>query len=116
MHFADHLCIVAMRIGLGCVSHPLTLVERSTENTTLVRGLLVELREPGSNVTRPILVVLDEARMLSTAVLEVFEHPVIQACQIHGLRNVQEHLPLRVRKPGAARVQDAYHAESALAG
>jgi len=47
VHFADHLCIVALGIDSAGVKHPLALVEGSTENTTLVRELLVGLRERG---------------------------------------------------------------------
>ena len=64
VHFADHLCVVALGIDIDGTKHPLALalVEGSTENTTLVRGLLVGLRERGLDVTRPILAVLDGAR------------------------------------------------------
>ena len=68
VHFADHLCVVALGIGIDGVKHPLALVEGSTENTTLVRGLLVGLRDRGLDVTRPILAVLDGAKALSAAV------------------------------------------------
>ena len=64
VHFADHLCVVALGIGIDGVKHPLALVEGSTENTTLVRGLLVGLRDRGLDVTRPILAVLDGAKAL----------------------------------------------------
>ena len=40
VHFADHLCVVALGIGIDGTKHPLALVEGSTENTTLVRCLL----------------------------------------------------------------------------
>ena len=57
VHFADHLCVVALGIDIDGVKHPLAVVEGSTENTTLVRGLLVGLRERGLDVTKPILAV-----------------------------------------------------------
>jgi hypothetical protein len=53
----------------------LSLVEGSTENTTLVTELLVGLRERGLDVTRPILTVLDGSTVLRRAVLDVFESP-----------------------------------------
>ena len=37
--FADHLCVVALGIGIDGTKHPLALVEGSTENATLVRDL-----------------------------------------------------------------------------
>ena len=74
---------VALGIDIEGTKHPLALVEGSTENTTLVRGLLVGLRERGLDVTGPILAVLDGAKALSAAVKEVFDHPVIARCQLH---------------------------------
>jgi len=114
VHFADHLCVVALGIDIEGTKHPLALVEGSTENTTLVRGLLVGLRERGLDVTRPILAVLDGAKALTAAVNEVFDHPVIGRCQIHKLRNVRDHLPEKMRGPVAKRMRQAYHADSAL--
>ena len=114
VHFADHLCVVALGIGIDGTKHPLALVEGSTENTTLVRGLLVGLRDRGLDVTRPILVVLDGAKALSAAVREVFDHPVIGRCQLHKLRNVQDHLPERMRGLVGRRMRTAYHADTAL--
>ncbi len=114
VHFADHLCVVALGIDIDGVKHPLALVEGSTENTTLVRSLLVGLRERGLDVTRPILAVLDGAKALTGAVKEVFDHPVIARCQIHKLRNVRDHLPEKMRGPVAKQMRAAYHADSAL--
>jgi Transposase, Mutator family len=59
VHFGEHCCVVALGIGIDGTKHPLSLVEGSTENTTLVTELIVGLRERGLDVTRPILVVLD---------------------------------------------------------
>ena len=41
----------------------------------------------GLDVTRPILVVIDGAKALGRAVLDVFDYPVVQRCQPHKLRN-----------------------------
>jgi transposase-like protein len=114
VHFADHLCVVALGIDIEGTKHPLALVEGSTENTTLVRGLLVGLRERGLDTTRPVLAVLDGAKALTAAVKEVFDAPVIGRCQIHKLRNVGDHLPEKLRGPVAKRMRAAYHADSAL--
>ncbi|HEX3930097.1 MAG TPA: IS256 family transposase [Nocardioides sp.] len=114
VHFADHLCVVALGIDVDGTKHPLALVEGSTENTTLVRGLLVGLRERGLDVTQPILAVLDGAKALTAAVKEVFDHPVLARCQIHKLRNVRDHLPEKMRGPVTKRMRAAYHADSAL--
>ncbi len=114
VHFADHLCVVALGIDIDGTKHPLALVEGSTENTTLVRSLLVGLRTRGLDVTKPILAVLDGAKALAAAVKEVFDHPVIGRCQIHKLRNVADHLPQKLRGPVTTKIRAAYHADSAL--
>jgi putative transposase len=114
VHFADHLCVVALGIDIDGAKHPLALVEGSTENTTLVRSLLAGLRDRGLDVTQPILAVLDGAKALAAAVKEVFDHPVIARCQLHKLRNVEDHLPEKMRGPVGRRMRAAYHADSAL--
>jgi len=93
----------------------LSLVEGSTENATLVTELIVGLRERGLDVTRPILVVLDGAKALRRAVLDVFDRPVLARCQLHKIRNVQDRLPQKMRQVVGARMRRAYHADSALA-
>jgi len=37
VHFADHLCVVALGIGIDGTKHPLGVVEGDTENTTVVK-------------------------------------------------------------------------------
>src|SRR5688500_15590341 len=59
VHFAEHLCVVALGIGIDGTKHPLGVVEGSTENATVVKSLLTGLRDRGLDVTRPILVVID---------------------------------------------------------
>jgi putative transposase len=115
VHFGEHCCVVALGIGIDGVKHPLALVEGSTENATLVTDLLVGLRERGLDVTRPILAVIDGSKALRRAVLDVFDRPVIQRCQLHKIRNVRDRLPERLRSVVQARMRRAYHADSALA-
>jgi putative transposase len=47
VHFGEHTCVVALGIGIDSTKHPLSLVEGSTENATLVTDLIVGLRERG---------------------------------------------------------------------
>jgi putative transposase len=115
VHFGEHTCIVALGIDVDGTKHPLSLVEGSTENATLVTELIVGLRERGLDVTRPILVVLDGSKALRRAVVDVFDRPVIARCQLHKIRNVQDRLPEKLRSVVAARMRRAYHADSALA-
>ena len=114
VHFAESCCVVALGIDIEGIKHPLALVEGSTENATLVCGLLVDLRERGLDVTRPMLVGIDGSKALRKAVLDVLDHPVIQRCQLHKIRNVKDHLPQRLRSSVGRKMTDAYHAASAL--
>jgi putative transposase len=114
VHFAETCCIVALGIDIEGNKHSLALVEGSTENATLVTGLLVGLRERGLDVTRPMLVGLDGSKALRKAVVDVLDRPVIQRCQLHKIRNVKDHLPQRLRSSVGRRMTDAYHADSAL--
>ena len=115
VHFGEHVCVVALGIGIDGTKHPLALVEGSTENTTTVTELLVGLRERGLDTTRPIFVGIDGAKALRAAVCRVFDHPVIGRCQLHKLRNVADKLPNRLAATVTKRMRTAYHAESALA-
>ena len=83
VHFGEHTCVVALGIDIDGTKHPLSLVEGSTENATLVTELIVGLRERGLDVTKPILAVLDGSKALRRAVLDVFDRPVIGRCQLH---------------------------------
>jgi putative transposase len=114
VHFAESCCVVALGIDIEGNKHPLALVEGSTENATLVSGLLVDLRERGLDVTRPMLVGIDGSKALRKAVLDVLDRPVIQRCQLHKIRNVKDHLPQRLRSSVGRKMTDAYHAGSAL--
>jgi putative transposase len=76
--------------------------------------LLVGLRERGLDTTRPILCVIDGAKALRRALLDVFDHPVLARCQQHKLRNVRDRLPQRLRGPVERRMRTAWHAPSAL--
>jgi transposase-like protein len=88
--------------------------EGSTENATLVTGLITGLRDRGLDVTKPILAVLDGAKALSRAVKDVFDKPLIHRCQQHKIRNVRDRLPEKMRTVAERRMRQAYHAESAL--
>ncbi len=114
VHFAETCCVVALGIDLQGNKIPLALVEGATENATLVIDLLVGLRERGLDVTRPILACLDGSKALRRAVLDVFDSPVIQRCQLHKIRNVRDKLPQRLRPGVERRIRAAYHANSVL--
>jgi putative transposase len=111
---AEHCCVVALGITIDGTKVPLGLAEGATENATVIRDLLAGLRDRGLEVTRPILVVIDGAKALRRAVTDVFDHPVIQRCQLHKLRNVTDRLPAALASIVAKRMRRAYHHADAL--
>ncbi len=115
VHFAGHTCVVALGIDSDGVKHPLAVEEGDTENATLVKDLVVGLRERGLDVTKPILAVLDGSKALSAAVKAVFDHPVIARCQLHKIRNVESKLPDNVATVVVREMRAAYRNPDALA-
>jgi putative transposase len=75
----------------------------------VVTDLLAGLRDRSLDVTRPVLVVIDGAKALRRAVTDVFDHPVVQRCQLHKLRNVTDRLPDALASTVAKRMRRAYH-------
>ncbi len=115
VHFAGHCCIVALGIGLDGTKVPLGLAEGSTENATVVTDLIVDLRERGLDVTRPVLAVIDGSKALRRAIVDVFDHPLIQRCQLHKIRNVEDKLPDKLAATVAKKMRAAYRNPDPLA-
>jgi transposase-like protein len=93
-HLADHLAVVALAITADGTKVPVGLWEGSTENATVVKALLADLVARGLEVTNGLLVVIDGAKALSSAVKAVFgANAAIQRCTVHKRRNVADHLP-----------------------
>ena len=67
-----HCIVVALGIEKTGQKHPLGLWEGSTENTTVCQGLLANLQSRGLRTDRSLLVILDGAKALHTAVTQTF--------------------------------------------
>ena len=108
-YFRKECLVVALGVDQAGQKHVLGLWHGATENSTLVRELLADLRERGLNTEAAILVVLDGAKALYKGVREVFgERALIQRCRVHKLRNVLEHLPLEKRQQATWRLRGAW--------
>ena len=108
-YFRKECLIVALGVDKEAKKHVLGLWHGATENSTLVRELLADLRERGLNTEAAILVVLDGAKALYKGVRDVFgERALIQRCRVHKLRNVLDHLPLEKRSQAAWRLRGAW--------
>ena len=89
-----HCVVVALGIDRTGRKHALGLWDGATENTTVCQGLLTNLQSRGLRTDRSLLVILDGAKALHTAVTQTFgPAAMVQRCQVHKRRNVLEHLP-----------------------
>jgi transposase-like protein len=121
--FAGHTMVGALGVTTDGTKVPLGVVEGSTENKTVVRGLVAGLRDRGVDDRDGILFVLDGAKALRGAVKDVFgDKALVQRCRLHKERNVADHLPEAERPWVLAKMRRAWknpnadEAERALRG
>jgi putative transposase len=109
VHFGEHVVLAAVGVDERGDKHALGLREGATENTAAVRALLADLVERGLATDRSLLIVIDGAKALHKAVVEVFgAHALIQRCREHKKRNVTDALPERVRAAVRNAMNQAY--------
>ncbi len=119
--FAGHTMVGALGVTAEGTKVPLGVVEGSTENASVVRGLITNLRDRGLDVSQGVLFVIDGGKALAKAISEVFgDQAVIARCRLHKERNVLDHLPeaerpwVRRKLRAAWANPDAREAEAAL--
>jgi putative transposase len=94
--FAGHTMVGALGVTSDGTKVPLGVAEGSTENATVVRGLVSGLRDRGLTAEHGILFVLDGGKALRRAVKDVYgDRALVQRCRIHKERNILDHLPSR---------------------
>ena len=117
LHFRDHVVLLALGVDAQGQKHVLALREGTTENATVCKSLLADLRDRGLDLERAVLFIIDGGTGLRRALRETCgPTAVVQRCQIHKRRNVLEHLPEALR-PRVRRVLDEAYglADAALA-
>src|SRR5713101_6178477 len=109
VHFGEHVVLAAVGVDAQGAKHVLGLREGATENAAAVRALLADLVERGLDSSRALLIVIDGAKALHKAVVEVFgARALIQRCREHKKRNVTDALPERLRAAVRAAMNQAY--------
>lgn len=109
VHFGEHVVLAAVGVDERGHKHVLGLREGATENTAVVKALLADLVERGLATDRSLLVVIDGAKALHKAVVEVFgRRALIQRCREHKRRNVTDALPERLRAAVRSAMNQAY--------
>lgn len=94
VHFAEACWVVALGVCADGTKVPIGLWLGDTENKTVVTNLFADLVDRGLSADGGLLIVIDGAKALATAVHKVFGAAVlIQRCTLHKRRNVRDHLP-----------------------
>jgi putative transposase len=107
----DHLLVGALGIDSQGHKVPIGLVEGTTENATVVKALLSDLRDRGLDLSAGVLFVGDGGTAIGAAIRSFFGTSVaVQRCHRHKERNVLEHLP-EIERPLAQRRLRAAWAE-----
>jgi integrase len=70
LHFRDHVILLAVGIDTQGTKHVLALREGTTENATVCKALLADLRERGLDLDRPTLFIIDGGTGLRKAIRE----------------------------------------------
>jgi transposase-like protein len=108
--FASETCVVAMVITTDGTKIPVGLRHGDTENATLVTALLADLVDRGLDYSGGLLVIIDGAKALASAVKKVFgARALVGRCQLHKARNVEDHLPKAERGRVRRRLVEAFN-------
>jgi putative transposase len=114
IHIADHLVLVALGIDEQSEKHVLGLYEGASENTASCIGLLSDLEARGVRTDRAMLFVIDGSKALTKAIRAKFgTHALIQRCQVHKKRNVEDHLPEEMKRHAGRALSAAYQSGNA---
>jgi putative transposase len=109
VHFGEHVVLAAVGVDEHGNKLVLGLREGATENAAACKALLADLIERGLDTGGSVLVVIDGAKALHKAVVEVFgARALIQRCREHKKRNVSEALPERLRAAVRIAMNQAY--------
>ncbi len=114
IHVDQHLVLVALGIDEQGEKHVLGLYEGATENSTVCTALLTDLASRGMRTDRSMLFVIDGGKAMAKAIRSVVgAKAIIQRCQVHKRRNVEDHLPEEMKKSVGRTISAAYHSDSA---
>ena len=110
VQYAGETMIAALGITEDGAKRLLGVRQGATENAAVCTALLEDLCGRGLDTSSPTLLVLDGAKALHAAVKRVWgRNALIQRCQVHKKRNVQEHLPQKHWQELSRQLNAAYH-------
>lgn len=114
IHVGEHLVLVGLGIDEQGEKHILGLYEGATENSTVCVALLTDLAARGMRVDRSMLFVIDGSKAMAKAIRSVVgTKAIIQRCQVHKRRNVEDHLPEDMKQSVGRTISAAYTSDNA---
>lgn len=114
IHVDDHVVLVALGFDEDGHKHLLGIHEGATENRASCKALVADLVERGVDSSRSMLFVIDGAKALRRAIVDVFgKRALIQRCQVHKRRNILEHLPEEKQTSVGNILSEAFRTSSA---
>lgn len=109
-YFEDQAVIVALGLTLQGHKVILGLHQGATENATVVKHLLEDIRNRGVDFDVPRLYVLDGGKALHAAVRKMAgKCALVQRCQEHKIRNVVGHLTEEYQTTVRCKMRNAYN-------
>lgn len=109
IHLGEHLVVVALGVDEQGDKHVLGMCEGATENEAVCKMLLEDIVARGVRASRSILFVIDGSKALVAAIRRVFgKRALVQRCQVHKRRNVEDHLPESMKKNVGRAMTAAY--------
>lgn len=109
IHVGDHLILIALGVDEAGDKHVLGVHEGATENESACAALIADLVARGVRTDRSMLFVIDGSKALVAAIRKAFgRRALIQRCQVHKRRNVEDHLPAAMREQVGRTMSTAY--------
>jgi len=106
--FKKKTVVVALGINENGAKTVLGAWLGSTENARVCTDLLQNLIDRGLNTDSVKLVIMDGGKAIHRAVSDVFGDVLIQRCQVHKKRNIQDYLPDRLKESVSSVMTQAY--------
>lgn len=114
IHIGEHLIVIALGVDELGDKHVLGLHEGATENEAVCAALIADLASRGMRTDRAMLFVIDGSKALVAAIRKAFgKRALIQRCQVHKRRNVEDHLPEAMKQEVGRTMTTAYRCRDA---
>jgi putative transposase len=111
--FADNEMVIALGVTITGEKVVLGFIETSTENHTICRDFLNDLKIRGLKLDKEILFVIDGGKGIYKGIREVMgAHALIARCQWHKRENILDYLPKEKRDIYRKKLQNAYEQTS----